>query len=195
MRGRHAFRASRNLLGKPVPVTGVQFGRISFLVKNDLPLYAVHLPLDMHPEVGNNAVLARVLGLEKPEPFGFYKGWKIGFKGTFREPADISTVLEKLKITATEAVVLPFGRERISTVGLISGGAPHEAAQAIDAGLDLYITGEPSHSVYHLCLEGKINLIAGGHYNTEIWGVKETALRAERDLGIETVFIDVPSGL
>jgi dinuclear metal center YbgI/SA1388 family protein len=181
--------------GKSVPVTGVQYGRISFLAQHDLPLYAVHLPLDVHSEVGNNAALARILSLEQIEAFGLYKGLKIGFKGIFPEPLGIDEILARLRLTRPEAKILPFGKEKMKSVGLIAGSAAHEVEQAIDEELDLYVTGESSHSIYHLCLEGKINLIAGGHYNTEVWGVKEVARRVEQELGLETFFVDVPSGL
>lgn len=181
--------------GKPVPVTGVQYERIAFLANHDLCLYAVHLPLDVHPEIGNNAALAEMLGLEQREPFGLHRGTKIGCKGVFPEPLGIEEILTMLKIGHSEATILPFGKERMETVGLIAGSAAHEVEQAIEEELDLYVTGEPSHSIYHLCLEGKINMIAGGHYNTEVWGVKKLAERVSKELTLPTFFIDLPSGL
>ena len=91
--------------------------------------------------------------------------------------------------------VLPFGKKEISTVGIISGGASHDVYQAIDENLDLYITGEIGHDNYHQCLENKINFIAGGHYQTETVGVSLLMKKLKEEKNIDTVFIDVPTGL
>ena len=88
-----------------------------------------------------------------------------------------------------------FGKERIETVGIISGGAPHELEQAIEQKLDLYITGEASHVIYHQALENSINVICGGHYNTEVWGCRLLADKCAADTGLKTMFIDNPTGL
>jgi putative NIF3 family GTP cyclohydrolase 1 type 2 len=80
-------------------------------------------------------------------------------------------------------------------VAIVSGGAPFEALQAIGAGIDLYVTGEPSHSVYHQIVESGLAFIAAGHYATEVWGVKAVAARLAAEKGVETVFIDLPTGL
>ncbi|MFH2114609.1 MAG: Nif3-like dinuclear metal center hexameric protein, partial [Spirochaetota bacterium] len=91
--------------------------------------------------------------------------------------------------------VLPFGPERVTKVAVVSGGAPFELLQAVSEGLDLYMTGEPSHSIYHEAAESHINFIAAGHYATEVHGVKAVAERVSRELGLETVFIEQPTGL
>ncbi len=182
--------------GRPLAAVGTQFSRLKYLFDNDLALYAVHLPLDMHPEFGNNACIASALDLEGIEQFGEYKGQKIGFKGNFPVEKSIDDVLGLLGLARDDCpAVLPFGKSGIKSAAVISGGAPNEVAEALADGVDLYITGEIAHSVYHACLEGKINMIAGGHYNTEVWGVKNLAARTAEDTGLETVFIDVPTGL
>ena len=91
--------------------------------------------------------------------------------------------------------MLRFGPASVSTVAVVSGGAPFEVLQAIAEGLDLYVTGEPSHSVYHEAMEAGINFAAAGHYATEVHGVKAVAERVARDLGIRTLFIEYPTGL
>jgi len=91
--------------------------------------------------------------------------------------------------------VYSFGKEENVTCAIVSGGAANEARQAIDEGIDLYITGEMSHSVYHECLEGKLNMIAGGHYSTEVWGARAVMRHCDGELHIDTEFIDVPTGL
>jgi len=181
---------------RPLAAVGAHFFRLKYLIDNGIALYAVHLPLDMHPEFGNNACIASALGLEGIEQFGEYKGQKIGFKGNFSGEKGIDDIIGLMGLSReTCLAVLPFGKEKIKSAALISGGAANEVAEALTDGVDLYITGEISHSVYHTCLEGKINMIAGGHYNTEVWGVKNLAARTAEDTGLETVFIDVPTGL
>lgn len=183
--------------GKPIPITGAHFERISFLIEHDLALYASHLPLDAHPEVGNNAGLAAALGLKSRMPFGEYHGVDIGIKGSFDGSGlTLQEVIARLDLTDEPGLsVLPFGPDKIHTVGVVSGGAPNEVLQAIEEDLDLFITGEPSHQVYHTCLEAGISMIAGGHYLTETYGPKLLMDRVAAGTGIETVFIDIPTGL
>jgi len=91
--------------------------------------------------------------------------------------------------------VLPFGPTEIRSVGIISGGAPLEVDQAIDQGLDLYITGDANHIAYHRCRESGINAIFGGHYATEVWGVQLVGRKLEEEAGLVVTFLDVPTGL
>jgi len=91
--------------------------------------------------------------------------------------------------------LLPFGPEENRSVGIISGGAPRDVVQAIDAGLDLFITGDASHTIYHNCLEAGINVMFAGHYRTETWGVQAVSDYLNQEIGIETTFVDVPTGL
>ncbi|OQY35614.1 MAG: Nif3-like dinuclear metal center hexameric protein [Spirochaetaceae bacterium 4572_59] len=182
--------------GRPQAVTGPLYKRFEILIKNGLALYAVHLPLDMHPEWGNNAVLAQILGLENLEAFGNYKGTKIGVKGIFPSPVKRDDIVKKLFGGWEQSIqMLPFGRDAVRSVGIISGGAPREVQDAIDEGLDLYITGDASHEIYHICIEAGINVIFGGHYLTETSGVQAIQKKMNKDLSLETVFIDVPTGL
>lgn len=182
--------------GAPIPLTGDHYRRIKYLFDNDLALYAAHLPLDMQMEVGNNAGIADAIGLTDRQPFGDYHGIKIGIKGSLPQPLSIDEVLEKMGLDRSTALgLLEFGKPKVQTVGIISGGADKEVSQALKEELDLYITGELSHQVYHTCLEGGINLIAGGHYHTEIYGVKNLMERLRRQADVETVFIDAPTGL
>jgi dinuclear metal center YbgI/SA1388 family protein len=182
--------------GRVEPVTGTNYERMRTLISNDIALYAAHLPLDMHGEFGNNAQMARVLDLRDLEPFGVYRGTPIGWKGTLPAELSLDEVTRKLFHEPSSVLgTLPFGPARVRTVGIISGGAPHEVDQAIEQGLDLYITGESTHTIYHKCLEAGINVIFGGHYQTEIWGVQAVARKLADDTGLSTCFIDLPSGL
>ncbi len=177
-------------------ITGIHYGRIKALLGANMALYASHLPLDAHPEVGNNAGLAARLGLANLEPFGEWHGCDIGFRGETASPASLDDILGRLFPDGKKAAhVLPFGPKGISRIGIVSGGASDEVHQAIALGLDLFITGEIGHEIYHAALENGISVIAGGHYQTETVGVRLVAERLGRETGIDTVFIDVPTGL
>ena len=182
--------------GAPVRVAGNLRQRIKFLLDKNISLYAVHLPLDQHPEFGNNAVLARLLGLENIEPFGVYHGRKIGCKGTFPEPVSIDEAVKKINFQGRPpAGVFPFGKKSCVSAAVVSGGSSSNARDAIEEGVDLFITGESFHGVYHDCLEAKLNMIAGGHYSTEVWGVRAVMDHCSSALGIDVEFIDAPTGL
>ncbi|MDR1352948.1 MAG: Nif3-like dinuclear metal center hexameric protein [Treponema sp.] len=182
--------------GKPEPVTGGLRARLQFLLDHNLALYAAHLPLDQHPEAGNNAALAELLGIEKPEPFGVYHGRKIGYKGKLKNALSVAEAVKRIRFGANEPLgVYPFGKKESFSCAVISGGAAQEVFQAIEEGVDLYVTGEISHSVYHHLFENNINMIAGGHYATETWGVRRLMEKSASELDADVEFIDVPTGL
>lgn len=177
-------------------LVGAHLDRVRFLIEHDLALYAVHLPLDAHLQVGNNAGIAQHLGLVDVEPFGLYKGVNIGVQGRFAVPSSVDAVAEQLTGPHGRPIaVLPFGPSQVRTVGIISGGGIHEIEQAVEAGLDLYITGDAAHVAYHRCQEAGIHAIFAGHYATEVWGVRSVAQKLTADTGLATTFIDVPTQL
>jgi dinuclear metal center YbgI/SA1388 family protein len=180
----------------PLRITAAHFERVRFLVENDLALYAAHLPLDRHPDVGNNACLARALGLVDQEPFGTHGGMKIGLKGRLSVPLPLEDVVSLLRARQGEPLrTLPFGPPLVRTVGIVSGGAAFDALQAVAEGLDLFVTGEPAHGIYHNCLEARIHAIFAGHYHSESYGVQALAARLAQETGLETTYLDVPTGL
>lgn len=182
--------------GKPVPVTGRHYKRISFLIEKDIALYAAHLPLDVHPEIGNNAGLAKAVGLQDLQPFGEYKGKMIGVKGVFPSSRTIEEIIVSLGLDTESCLgILPFGKKNIRTAGVIAGGGAREVEEALEQDLDLYLTGDVAHEVYHYCLEGGINMISCGHYNTETFGPRLMMEQVRKDTPLETVFIDIPTGL
>jgi dinuclear metal center YbgI/SA1388 family protein len=182
--------------GVPLRIAGSLRRRIKFLLDHNICLYAVHLPLDQHPKFGNNAEIARLLELENIEPFGDYHSRKIGYKGTFAKPVTIETAVKRISFMGRPPLgIFPFGRKEISSAAVMSGGAAESARDAIEDGIDLFVTGESSHQVYHDCLEGKLNMIAGGHYCTEVWGVQAVMRHCQEELGIDAEFIDIPTGL
>lgn len=182
--------------GSPLAVTGGHRERLKYLLDHDLALWASHLPLDAHPTLGNNAGMAQALGLTDVKPFGEYRGAKIGVKGTLPQPMTLDRVCEIL-FHGRENVLqtLPFGKNAVSTVGLVSGGAAHDVDEAIADGLDLFITGDADHTIHHVALEAGINVISGGHYATETWGVRQLASHLQKQTGVSTVFLDLPTGL
>ncbi len=182
--------------GKPVPITGGHYKRISFLVEKDIALYAAHLPLDVHSGIGNNAGLAKAAGLQNLQPFGEYKGKNIGVKGSFPSSRTIEEIIMSLGLDTDSCLgILPFGKKNILTAGVIAGGGAREVEEALEDDLDLYLTGDVAHEVYHYCLEGGINMISCGHYNTETFGPRLMMEQVGKDTPLETIFIDVPTGL
>ncbi|GHV29366.1 GTP cyclohydrolase 1 type 2 [Spirochaetia bacterium] len=182
--------------GQPLRITGTHRMRLAFLLNHNLALYAVHLPLDQHPSLGNNVALADLLGIESPEAFGTYHGRKIGYKGTLSKPLTIEEALKRITFKDRPPLgVYPFGKRESLSCAVISGGAADESLQALDEGIDLYVTGEMSHQVYHQALEGHLNIIAGGHYSTEVWGVRRVMEHCAAQLNLDVEFIDAPTGL
>lgn len=182
--------------GEPLLVVGIHRQRLQALLAADLSLYAVHLPLDFHPELGNNVVLARWLGLQDAAPFGRYKGHSVGVAGNLPEELELKAFAAHVEAMLGEPVIRiwPFGQPDVRRVGIISGGAGFLMDQAAEAGIDVYLTGEMSHSVYHQAQEMALNVVFGGHYATETAGLKALASRLGGQLGLETVFLDLPTG-
>lgn len=182
--------------GKPIAVDGIHYKRVKTLLDNDIALYACHLPLDAHPVLGNNAQMALALGMKEYDPFGTFMGQYIGFKGSLPFPMTCEAIAKLLGFTSTNGLnIFPFGKEEVSTVGIISGGAADDVYEAIDEGLDCYITGEYRHELYHMLKETGMNMIAGGHYQSEVFGVKAVARFMKREWGLDANFVDRKTGL
>ncbi|MFH1476919.1 MAG: Nif3-like dinuclear metal center hexameric protein [Verrucomicrobiota bacterium] len=174
-------------------ISGLNYRRLKFLLDHDMALYACHLPLDAHPCLGNNAQIAKALGLQRLKPFGLYHGISIGFCGTL--PQAMSYAAFKLRvqrIMGNTVGTMDFGRRRIRTVAIVSGGADAEQIdEAGQKGIDVYVSGEPKLVAYHLAQEHKINAIFCGHYATEVFGVKALARLLSSRFGLQTEFINM----
>ncbi len=181
--------------GAAYALTGPNYARFRVLFTRGLGVYAVHLPLDAHPVVGNNAELVRLLGLETPEPFGIYHDYTIGMAGTLPQPTSVLELAARLgeALGVMPLRVLDAGRPA-QRVACISGGAASMAYQAYEAGYDTFVTGELSHSHLPLLEEMGINVIFAGHYHTETLGVKALGRHLEAQFGLETRFFDLPTG-
>lgn len=182
--------------GKPLMVTGIHRRRLLRLVEAGLSLYGVHLPLDVHEEVGNNAVLARWLNLEQVTPFGEYQGAPVGMAGQLPAPVSLGDFAAQVESVLQEQIIQiwPFGPPNVRRVGIVSGGAAFLLDQAAAAGMDVYLTGEVSHGSYHTAHELGLNVVFGGHYATETAGLKALAEHLAGKFGLETVFLDLPTG-
>ena len=197
-------------------LTGVHAARLRPLFRDGRSLYAAHLPLDAHRELGHNAVIARLLGLRGVRPFGDYHGAKIGAVGELPEPlsvaelGELTTRLLLAKVNAPAVAKAPGGLaladvprygldprgKPVRTVGVIAGGAGYEGLAAAAAeGADAFVVGEFNHSCYHFAMEAGVGVVAPGHYLTETPGVLEVMERAGRDLAVECVFAVLPTGL
>lgn len=169
--------------------------RLRALLGSDVSLAAYHLPLDAHPRIGNNALLREALGLEPdPRPFGETRGRPIGAIGR----ADAGLTIEELdsrlrEATGNEPLVFDGGPERISSVGIVTGGGASAIHEAGRLGLDALVTGEPTEPVMGEAREYGIHFLAGGHYATETLGVRRLGELASERFGLEHRFIDVPN--
>jgi dinuclear metal center YbgI/SA1388 family protein len=180
--------------GPKAPVRGAYYRRLSELIKNDLALYSCHTPLDAHPEVGNNHVLARQLGLEVGGMMGLYEGVPLGVWAE----TDISRgefVRRVSHILEVAPLVMATGPEQVKKVGIVTGGAGSMIGEAAALGCDLFLTGEGPHHTYFEAEERGINVVYAGHYATETVGVKALAEHLDRQFRLETFFIHHPTGL
>lgn len=176
------------------PLTGRRYDRIRLLLEADIALYSAHIPLDIHPEVGNNAELARLLGVRVSERFGDYDGCKIGVAGDLEIRRDeLAARLEELLDHRPR--VLAGGGERCRRIGIVTGGAGSLIAEAHEAGLDTFITGEGLHHTYFDAEELGMNVFFAGHYATETLGVKALAEHLSKKFSIRWEFVDHPTGL
>ena len=177
-------------------ITGNTYLRVKTLIKNDISLYAAHLPLDMHPESGNNIGLAKKLGLIDIGAFAKFNGCDIGFYGTLPKESTLTEISKKIEsLLKTKTLVLDFGKEKVNTIGLVSGAGVDSLGEAVKLGLDVLVTGEPRQTSYHVARENSINVIFAGHYATETVGVSLLAELLKDKFGVETEFIDLPTGI
>jgi dinuclear metal center YbgI/SA1388 family protein len=182
--------------GQPQAISPTFKRRLQLLFDGDIALAAYHLPLDGHPEVGNNALLADALRCTSHAPFARHEGTPIGVAGEFGEdgiaPAELVARVREACF-GREPLAFLEGPERIRRIGIVSGAAVDYVADAVDAGLDAFLTGEPAERVMAQAREEGIHVLAAGHYATEVRGIRRLGeLLAER-FGIRHVFVDVPN--
>ena len=180
--------------GPSHPWIGKRYELMKLLLQNNLAVYSSHLPLDAHPKLGNNALLARAIGLRELKPFFIEKGQAIGLQGKLDVTRrDLTRRLAQA--LSNEPLTIPGGPEKCRKIGIVTGGAGDELKKAHDEGVDTFITGEGRHWTYALAEELGINVFYGGHYATETFGVKALAEDLSRKFDVPWEFIDHPTGL
>ncbi len=182
--------------GKPLAIRGTHAKRVHYLLKKDISLYAAHIPLDAHKEVGNNWGLARILGMIELEDFGKWKSKYIGVKGIFPNKLSLRDLADTIEKHLGESVLVHAGGPaEVSSLGIVTGGAAWEIVAAAKANLDAFLTGEPLHAAFYEAFERGINAMYAGHYMTETVGVKLLATKLAEEFGLEYEFILLPTGL
>jgi dinuclear metal center YbgI/SA1388 family protein len=176
------------------PWTGKKYELLRLLVKNNLAVYSSHLPLDAHPRLGNNAQLCAALGLKKLRSFFASHGQFIGFQS--RTKISRTELAARLaRATGAKPRIIPGGGEICQRIGVVTGGAGGDLNLAVDEGVDTFITGEGPHWTYALAEELGLNVLYGGHYMTETFGVKALAAHLAGKFRVPWVFLDHPTGL
>lgn len=176
------------------PWTGRRYEMLSLLLEGNLAVYSSHLPLDAHPRLGNNARLCAALGLKKLKPFFFTKGQFVGFQARASVPRT-ELVGRLARATGRRPTLLPGGPRVCRRIGVVTGGAGGELGQAAREGVDTFVTGEGPHWTFGLAEELGVNVLYGGHYATETFGVKALAAHLSKRFALPWSFLDHPSGL
>jgi dinuclear metal center YbgI/SA1388 family protein len=164
-------------------------GRLKALLDADLTLAAYHLALDAHPELGNNALLARALGVAVEGPFA-----TIGVGGRLDSPTSIDAFAERVQaVLERQPLVFAHGPAAVERVAIVSGGGGGSLVDAARQGYDVFLTGEPQEPSLHRARELGIHFVAGGHYATERLGVQALAAHLAERFALEWEFIDLPN--
>jgi dinuclear metal center YbgI/SA1388 family protein len=175
-------------------VTGPIYRKLKSAMDAGMAIYSAHLPLDVHPEWGNNVCLARCIGMDDLQPFMDWKGLATGVR------AEVEMSRDEL-VKRVEAAVggplhlCPGGPDGVRSIGVVTGGAGSQVAEAAAEGVDTFVTGEGPHWSYGLAEELGINLIYAGHYATETFGVKAVAEALRLKFGTAWKFVDHPTSL
>ena len=176
------------------PVQGALRRQLRIAFENDVALYSAHLPLDIHARVGNNAQLVAALGLKSPRPFLEEKGQPVGLK--IRASLPRSELVRKLQKALNGPVkVFGFGPKHTRAIGVVTGAAGSEIYRVADEEIDTFITGEAPHWAAVAADEVGVNLLLGGHYATEVFGVRALAAQLSKRFRVPWDFIDCPTGL
>jgi dinuclear metal center YbgI/SA1388 family protein len=176
------------------PMTRLLRRQLQLAFETDMALYSAHLPLDIHARVGNNARLVAALGLKSARPFLEEKGQPVGLK--IRASLSRSELVRKLQKALNSPVkVFDFGPKRTRAIGVVTGAAGSEIYRVADEEIDTFITGEAPHWAAVAADEVGVNLLLGGHYATEVFGVRALAAHLSKRFRVPWEFIDCPTGL
>jgi dinuclear metal center YbgI/SA1388 family protein len=180
---------------EPMPIDATMKHRLKVLFDANMSLATYHLPLDAHPEVGNNALIARALGVEPEQPFAPHHSEHIGVIARAHDGGLAATELfdRVAKLTAKDPLVFDAGPPQVSRIAIVSGGGSNYLTEAASLGADVLLTGEPTERVMAQAREAHIHFIAAGHYDTETFGVRRLGELLRERFDIEHAFIDVPN--
>ncbi|MGI8747584.1 MAG: Nif3-like dinuclear metal center hexameric protein [Deinococcus sp.] len=178
--------------GEPLMVTGPHRRRLQSALDAGLSLYAAHLPLDAHEEIGNNALLASALSLEGVQPFA-----GIGRMGELPRELSLQDFAERVQKLTGEICLVHGGGggSGVRRLGIVSGSGAGLIPEAARLGLDTLLTGEPEHRYFHDAFEHGVNVVYAGHYETEVFGVRALAAKLEEEFGLPWQFLHLPTGL
>lgn len=174
-------------------IRGGQYRKLKAAFDGGLAIYSSHIPLDVHPKWGNNALLAESLGLLVTERFLSWNGIELGVAGQWEGTLDdlekrVAKEVGPL-ISSTQA------REKVGKLGIITGGAGSEVEAVRLAGIDTFLTGEGPHWSFPLAQELDLSVIHAGHYATETFGVRKVGHILEERFGVGSSFLSLPTGL
>ncbi|MEP2777574.1 MAG: Nif3-like dinuclear metal center hexameric protein [Luteolibacter sp.] len=176
------------------PLTAAFYRKIKAAIEGDLAIYSCHLPLDFHPSMGNNVLLAEDIGLSRITPALEKDGWATAVIGEWGKSLD-ELVAAVESAVGRKSVVCPGGEQKIGRVAVITGGAGSEVAKIAKLGVDAFITGEGPHWSFIEAEEQRINVIYAGHYATETFGVRTLGEILRDRFGLDASFIPRPGGL
>ncbi|PTQ71780.1 Nif3-like dinuclear metal center hexameric protein [Pseudomonas sp. GV071] len=174
-------------------VVGMKQRRLKTLLNNDISLLAYHLPLDLHPQVGNNVQLAEQLGITVEGPLDPDNAKVVGLVGSLDEPMSARDFARRVQEVLNREPLVVEGSQMIRRIGWCTGGGQGYIDQAIAAGVDLYLTGEASEQTVHSARENDISFIAAGHHATERYGVQALGEYLAKRFALEHLFIDCPN--
>lgn len=180
---------------RPTAIDARMKRRLKLLFDGDMSLAAYHLPLDAHPRLGNNALIARALGADTLVPFALHEGEPIGFIARFSgDGLNASALFARVaKLTVRTPLVFDAGPRRVRSVAIVSGAGAAYLADAVACEVDAFLTGEPAERVMAEAREANIHFVAAGHYATETFGVKRLGEHLNERFGVEHTFIDIPN--
>ena len=176
------------------PWTGKKYELLRALLDHDIAVYSSHLPLDAHPKLGNNAQLAAALGFQKLRPFFASHGQSIRLQTATNISRD-ELALRLARATGAKPRLIPGGPKHCRRIGIVTGGAGGDLKTAAAEGVDTFITGEGPHWTYALAEELGLNVLYGGHYATETFGVKALAAHLSKKFRVPWTFLEHPTGL
>jgi dinuclear metal center YbgI/SA1388 family protein len=181
--------------GPAAPIDAHMKRRLKLLFDANMSLASYHLPLDAHPEVGNNALLAKALGAQDMEPFAKHRGQAIGMLARFPDPGlPMGELLARVKqVTKREPLAFASGAERIRKLGIVTGAGADYLAEAEARGAEAFLTGEPAERIMAQTRESKMHFIAAGHYATETLGIRRLGEHVAERFGVRHVYVDVPN--